>query len=197
MPGAGLLLAEISSEFPTFRIVPKSESRLMKAIDCFLRAVTLGRQSRFLTEYHTVLGTTLFVAPSWSTMDDREKVVLLRHERIHMRQSKRYGRIGMALLYLVPFFPLGLAYGRARLEWEAYGETLKATMELWGIDAARSAVLRERIIRRFTGPDYGWMWPFRPVVEAWYDKHIAKLCNAVLDDADHDLGERERVTTHE
>jgi hypothetical protein len=181
MTAVELLLGEISSEFPNFRIVPKSESRVMKAIDRFLRVVTLGRQSRFLTEYHTILGTTLFVAPTWQTMDAKERAVLLRHERVHMRQSKRLGPVGMALLYLLPFFPLGLAYGRARLEWEAYRETLTATMELWGIDAARNATLRSKIISRFTGPDYGWMWPFRPAVEAWYDRHIAQLCQSEAD----------------
>jgi hypothetical protein len=181
MTAVELLLAEIASEFPTFRIVRKSESRLMRAIDRFLRVVTLGRQSRFLTEYHTVLGTQLFVAPTWLKMDDRDRAVLLRHERVHMRQSKRLGPIGMALVYLIPFFPLGLAYGRAKLEWEAYRETLNATMQLWGIEAACSAVLRQKIVGRFTGPDYGWMWPFRGAVEAWYDKHIAELCHSEVD----------------
>src|SRR5690606_30517173 len=102
-------------------------------------------------------------------------VILLRHERVHLRQRRRYGTIGMGLLYLLPFFPLGLAYGRARIEWEAYRETLRATAELAGLARARDAALRERIITRFTGPDYGWMWPFRRTIERWYDAAIAEL----------------------
>jgi hypothetical protein len=70
---------------------------------------------------------------------------------------------------------VGLAYGRARLEWEAYEETLAATAELCGLDAVRSPSLREHIVRRFTGPDYGWMWPFRSVVERWYDDAIRRI----------------------
>ena len=42
----------------------------------------------------------------------------------------------MAFVYLVPFFPLFLAWGRARLEWEAYVETIRATAEVRGLDAA-------------------------------------------------------------
>lgn len=175
MAGVESLLAEISAEFPTFRIVPKTDSRLMLAIDLGLRALTLGRQSRFLTEYHTILGSVLFVAPSWLDMAERDRIVLLRHERVHMRQSRRLGILAMALLYLFPFFPIGLAYGRAKLEWEAYRETLKATMELYGLQAACSEALRVRIIDRFTGPDYGWMWPFRKSVETWYDKFVEEL----------------------
>ena len=175
MAGVESLLAEISAEFPTFRIVPKSDSPLMHVIDRGLRAVTLGRQSRFMTEYHTILGSVLFVAPGWVDMDERDRMVLLRHERVHMRQSRRLGIFGMAFLYLIPFFPIGLAYGRARLEWEAYRETLKATMELHGLQAACSATLRVRIVSRFTGPDFGWMWPFRKSVESWYDKFVGEL----------------------
>ena len=178
MAGVESLLAEISAEFPTFRVVPKSDSPLMHVIDHGLRVITLGRQSRFLTEYHTILGNVLFVAPSWVDMDDRDRIVLLRHERVHMRQSKRLGIFGMAFLYLIPFFPIGLAYGRAKLEWEAYRETLKATMELRGPQAACSATLRVRIIDRFTGPDYGWMWPFRKSVESWYDEYVGELCQS-------------------
>jgi hypothetical protein len=175
MAGVENLLAEISAEFPRFRIVLKNDSRLMHVIDQGLRAVTLGRQSRFLTEYHTVLGSVLFVAPSWVGMDDRDRIVLLRHERVHMRQSRRFGILGMALLYLFPFFPIGLAYWRAKLEWEAYRETLLATMELYSLQAACSQSLRVRIVDRFVGPDYGWMWPFRKSVDSWYDKALGEL----------------------
>lgn len=169
------LLAEIKAEFPDFRIVNKAGSYLMRVINTLLLIVTLGRQSRFMTAYHTIFGNTLYVAPSWSTMTARDRMVLLRHERIHLRQRQRWGSFGMAFLYLVPIFPVGLAYGRAKLEWEAYQETLLATMELHGLDAACSAKLRECIVSRFTGPDYAWMWPFRKSVESWYAEYLVKL----------------------
>ena len=81
----------------------------------------------------------------------------------------------MAFLYLIPLFPLGLAYGRARLEWEAYTETLRATARYRGFAAARSPQLRDEIVRRFTGPDYAWMWPFPKQVNSWYDEVLAGL----------------------
>jgi hypothetical protein len=106
--------------------------------------------------------------------------VTLRHERIHLRQRRRLGSVLMSVIYLLPFFPLGLAYGRARLEWEAYAETLRATAEFHGLEAARSPELRRRIVRRFTGPDYGWMWPFERRVQAWYDAVVEELGRAEL-----------------
>lgn len=165
----------MKEEFPHFRIVSKSKSPLCHVIDAALRFITLGRMRRFLTVYHTVLGSTLFVAPTWDKMSPDERFVLLRHERVHLRQRRRYTTLGMALLYLLPFFPLGLAYGRARIEWEAYCETLRARAEVFGIDAARDPTLRKEIVERFTGADYGWMWPFPQIVGRWYDREIAQI----------------------
>jgi hypothetical protein len=169
------LLADILVEFPRFRLVPKSGDRLSRVIDRCLRVVTFGLQDRYLREYHTVIGQTLYLAPSWYEMDDRSRYILLCHERVHLRQRCRYGTIGMALLYLLPVFPLGLALGRARMEWDAYKETLRATAELYGLAALEGPALRAKIVERFTGPDYGWMWPFPRTVARWYDCAVEDL----------------------
>ena len=168
-------LSDLKAEFPSFRIQPKRGDRLSRAIDLALRIVTLGGQRHYLTRYHTVIGDTLYVPETWGLLSDLERVILLRHERVHLRQRRRYGGPLMTFLYLVPFLPLGLAYGRARIEWEAYTETLRATAELCGTAALADAAMREQIVRRFTGPDYGWMWPFRSVVEGWYDRVVTEL----------------------
>lgn len=162
-------------EFPGFRLMPKSGDPLSLMIDRFLRVVTLGRQDRYLTEYFTVLGNTLYLAPRWEQMDDAARYILLSHERVHLRQRQRFGTLGMALLYLVPLFPLGLALGRARIEWEAYRETLRATAEVYGIEAVEQPTLRNQIVSRFTGADYGWMWPFPRTVSQWYDNMVEEL----------------------
>jgi hypothetical protein len=174
-PLSDALLAEIEAEFPAFRIVPKRGDRLSHVIDRLLRWLTLGGQKSYLTHYHTVLGSRLFVPLSWDALDDVGRTILLRHERVHLRQRRRYGFVPMALLYLFPLLPFGLALGRARLEWEAYTETLRATAELLGLEAARSPRLREHILARFTGPDYGWMWPFPTQVGRWYDAALSKI----------------------
>jgi hypothetical protein len=169
------LIEEIAGEFPGFRLVSKRQSSLSRLIDAALKLVTFGAQRAYLTHYHTVIGHTLYTPDSWATTNELDRVIVLRHERVHLRQRRRYGLPLMTFLYLFPFLPLGLAYGRARLEWEAYRETLRATAELLGLERARSVVLREGIVRRFTGGDYGWMWPFRRQVERWYDRALEEL----------------------
>jgi len=162
------LLAELKREFPRFRIEKKRTSAVQRAIHLALAVITLGGQRVYLTHYHTVLFGTLWVPDAWDAMTDDDKYILLRHERVHLRQRARMGDAVMAFVYLVPFFPLFLAYGRARIEWEAYVETLRATAEVYGPDAAEE--LRGRIKQRFVGPEYGWMWPFPRAIDRWFDE---------------------------
>src|SRR6186713_717979 len=100
------LLEEIRREFPGFRIVRKNDSRFSRVIDLVLKILTLGAQRRYLTDYHTVIGSTLYVPPDWDDHPWQSRYVTLRHERIHLRQFRRYTRPGMTLLYLLPFFPI-------------------------------------------------------------------------------------------
>lgn len=186
-PRSTTLSEDLRREFPHFRILRKQGDPLSHAIDLLLRVVTLGGQRTYLTHYHTVLGYRLYVPPSWDALSDLDRVILLRHERVHLRQRQRYGLIPMALLYLLPIMPVGLAWGRARLEWEAYTETLRATAELLGLEAARSPELRRHILRRFTGPDYGWMWPFPRQLARWYDTALATIERELADRAARDL----------
>lgn len=174
-PKYSAFLEELESEFPSFQIRYKSTSGLQKAIDRALRILTLGKMSSYLTSYHTVLFGTLWVPTSWDRLDDVDRVILLRHERIHLRQRRRMGDVVMGFVYLIPIFPIGLAWGRARIEWEAYVETIRATEEHYGLNAAKA--LRGHIVDRFVGPDYGWMWPFRKTVESWFDEVIMELEN--------------------
>ena len=174
-PRSDALIAEIRAEFPAFRIRNKADSALQRAIAGALFALTLGRQREYLTRYHTVLGDTLWVPSRWPDGSDEARYILLRHERVHLRQRRRYGTVGMALLYLLPILPLGLAYGRARLEWEAYTETLHATAEVRGLAAARDPALHAYLIAQFTSGAYGWMWPFPRTIQRWIDSALAEI----------------------
>lgn len=174
-PRSDAFVEEIRREFPRFAIRPKSESALQKAIDVALKVITLGAQAEYLTRYHTVLGSTLWVPTSWPQSSDEARYVLLRHERVHLRQRRRYTFVPFALLYLIPFFPLGLAYGRARIEWEAYVETLRATAEVHGLEAARDPSLHDEIVKRFTSGAYGWMWPFPRTIRRWIAETLAAI----------------------
>ena len=174
-PRSDALLAEIRREFPRFRVVHKRGHALSHAIDLALRAVTLGAQRAYLTRYHTVLFDTLYVPDLWDGTDDVSRLITLRHERVHLRQRRRMGTVAMTLWYLFPLAPLGLAWGRARIEWEAYEETLRAIADERGLAAARSPDVRAYLIAQFTSGAYGWMWPFPRAVGRWIDEALARI----------------------
>jgi hypothetical protein len=172
-PLSDAFVSEMKAEFPTFDIVPKRTSRLQHVLHWALFVLTLGGQRVYLTRYHTVLFGRLWVPDAYASMADVDRYILLRHERVHLRQRKRMGDVWMAFVYLIPFFPIFLAYGRARIEWEAYVETLRATAEQKGIEEA--GALRPYLLARFTGPEYGWMWPFPAQVNRWIDETLAAI----------------------
>ncbi len=174
-PRSDALIEEIRREFPRFELVPKAERRLQRAIDVALKIVTVGAQREYLTRYHTVLGDTLYLPTKWSSTPDEARFVTLRHERVHLRQKRRYGFALFALLYLLPILPIGLALGRARLEWEAYAETLRATAEVHGRQAARDPALHDYLVAQFTSGAYGWMWPFPSVIRRWIDETLREI----------------------
>jgi hypothetical protein len=169
------LLADFAGRPRPVRVVNKRDYWHQRAADVALRVVTLGGQRTYLSQYVTTLGHTIYVPDDFDRWEPGHAWEVLRHEAVHVAQFERYGWVGMVVLYGLLPLPLGLAYGRARLEWEAYAETLRAVAELHGLPAAKSPRLHADIVRRFTGPDYGWMWPFPRTVRRWIAGTIAEL----------------------
>ena len=162
-------------EIPGFRIVRKDQSRLHRAIHYTLIAVTFGQMRSYLDSYQTTIGRTVYVTADWDQTDADERYVTLRHEAIHLRQFRRFTLPGMAVLYVLLPLPVGLAWFRAHFEKEAYAESIRAAVEVWGHDYPRRIPYRRHIIEQFLGASYGWMWPFRASLERWYDRVLASV----------------------
>lgn len=169
------LVEALRTEFPRFRIVRKDRSRLHRAIHVALVGLTFGRMRSYLDSFQTTIGNTVYVTPDWDDWDPDQRYVTLRHEAIHLRQFRRYTLPGMAVLYVLLPLPMGLAWFRAHFEKEAYAESIRAAAEVWGPAHPRQAHFRRHIVDQFLGASYGWMWPFRASIEAWYDRVLASL----------------------
>ena len=169
------LLVEIEAEFPRFRIIQKSDSWFQRLIHQALVVVTFGQMREYLDCYHTTLGQRIYVTPAWPEKSKAERYLVLAHERVHMRQFRRFTWPGMTLLYLLIPLPMGLAYARAYFEMEAYAESIRAAAEIYGRAHVEAAEYREYILKQFTGPTYGWMWPFPRYLENWYEAQLKAL----------------------
>lgn len=163
------------AEFPRLRIIKKPESRFQRMIDRLLKIVSVGLIKDYLDGYHTTVGQRIYVTGDWEEISRNRRYLTLRHELVHVRQFRRFTLPLMALLYVLLPLPAGLAWFRAHFEKQAYAEEIRATAELYGKDHVSAPAFRENIIGQFTGPAYGFMWPFRRAMERWYDRILAGL----------------------
>jgi hypothetical protein len=171
------LIKEIRDEFPSFKLVPKDSSRFMKLISLGLKVITLGHMDNFMSAYTTTVGNVIYTPTHWDMHPEKYRAVILKHERIHLRQARKYGILLFSFLYLFFPAPMLLAWWRTKFEKEAYEETIRADFELYGQKIKSSNEYREFIIQQFVGASYGWMWPFRKQIEKWYDSIIEDLSN--------------------
>ncbi len=169
------LLADLRARYPRFRIIRKSKSPVSRALDHALRLVTGGRQARFLDGFVTTLGARVYVPDRWDVMPAGDRYCIMRHEAVHIAQFRRFTWPGMMLLYLAFPLPVVFAGGRALIEWQAYRETLAATWQVYGPAAAKAPALADHIVRRFTGPDYVWMWVRGKTIHHLIGRTLARL----------------------
>lgn len=177
------LLADIDKEFDGKVIIEKKtkDSFLWRAL-----AVVLFFNKRFLSGYYTTIGPIIGTPTTWEERSYENRYSVLRHEREHLRQYKRAGFGNLWLgFFLVGFlyvfipFPIGIAWFRAHFEKEAYRESMRAEVALYGSVAARARLMssrrRDHRVKTFTGPDYLYMWPFPKAIRKWYDKTVDEV----------------------
>ena len=121
-----------------------------------------------MENYLTIIGFTVWLPLGFDLLDETDRCIALRHERVHMRQMRKLGSVWIFwLLYLFLPLPFGLAWFRASFEKAAYQETLRAYREYHG---TLPYYLRDFFRRQFLSPAYLWMWPFPSVIDSWYDE---------------------------
>lgn len=169
------LCNEIQEEFSDFTMRYKDDSFLMKVLNVVLFVLSFGRQNKFMTSFITTVGNTVYLPRGWFSMRETDRLIVLRHERVHMRQRRKYTSLPFAFLYLFFPFPFVFAYFRAKFEKEAYEESMKAAYEYYGVGIFSRPVYKENIIGHFTSGEYLWMWPFRKSIEAWYDETVKNI----------------------
>jgi hypothetical protein len=165
-PDVATTRAEIKAEFPCFKTLYKKDSWLMK-----LLGFVMGKT--FTASFVTTINGIVYLPTVWDSWSAGVQCAVLRHERVHMRQARRLTYPLFIFLYLLVFFPVGLAWFRTRFEQEAYVTSLAAYKE-YGLDY-KSPARKATMVAYFTGPAYAYMWPFKRSVESWFDRTVAGL----------------------
>jgi hypothetical protein len=161
-------LKDVQDKFRRFSIIPKRNSVFCKVIHWVLWALTWGHLD-FLHRFHSTFGKTLYVAESWDHDTYGQRWVTLKHERVHLEQSKRcglglfwVGYVVFSLLYLF-CLPFGLTL-RSVFELEAYKE------QAFCARTAGYPVSRAHLRTLFTGPSYFWMCLSSKLVDRMLDE---------------------------
>lgn len=155
----------IASRFDPSVTLTTKDSWFWKVLATLLTIVTFGRMSRqrFLTDFATTIGPVIAIPREWELVPTE----LLVHEiKGHVHDQRMLGMgispwLGLplyALLYLLCFFPLGLAFARYRFE-------LRADYQAWvwmlqNRVPEKDVRARAASFGRTVGSAaYGWAWP--------------------------------------
>lgn len=157
------------------RVILKVDSSFMKFLAGILWIISFGTQKRFMSDYTTTIGKTIYLPTNWLRYSQNTRSAIIRHELVHVSQMKRYTLFGFALLYLFIPLPFLLAYFRMRFEKEAYVETLKSYYTNYGEEFIRRAEIKNHVVSQFVTGAYLWMWPFRKSIETWYDSVVDSI----------------------
>jgi len=170
------LLIEIRTEFCDFEIIKKSQSKFMKILNAGLKMITLGSLKNFMNDFITTVNDKVYVPDNWDSYSNATKAITLRHERVHMRQAKKIGKIKFSLAYLLFPLPTVFSYFRTKMEQEGYEESIKAYYEYYG-SKFFTQTLKQEIVSNFTTSRYFWMWPWKSQIENWYDDVVKNITN--------------------
>ena len=157
---------------PIYTIVQKSDSWLMRAIGTFLKVVSFGQNTTFMTDFVTTINHTIYVPTAYSIWRQETRDAVIEHEKVHIAQADKYTFLFFAFLYVCMFFPIGLAYFRMKFEQEAYAVTLKCYYASYGAAYIQLPEVKASMVSYFTGPSYLWTWPFKKSIETWYDATV-------------------------
>lgn len=168
-----LLLLELRKDFPKFKLVAKADSGFMKFLHVCLLIITFGQMKTFMDKFTTTIGYTVYTPSIWEQRSEKVRMLILRHERVHMEQKRRHG-FWFTISYLLFPLPCVWAYCRMKYEMEAYEVTIQVKWEYFG-RRGFTPEAREAMISRFTGPSYFWTWPWRKRIEEWYDELVSRF----------------------
>ena len=116
------------------------------------------------------IGKSIYLSDQWDNFTSESQMGILLHERQHLLQFQKYGVFLMAILYLFVFFPVGLAYFRAKFERQGYAQSVLAKVRYHGATKGVYDQCKEMYLRTFTTSFYFWTWPFKKQVLAWFEE---------------------------
>jgi hypothetical protein len=147
----------------------------MKFFDILLKIFTFGLTRSFMVDTTTTIGLTIYIGSTWDSRSPGQKIGTIKHEAVHLRQQKKYGKFIFLFLYIFPYFPIGFARWRVKFEQEGYEESMRSLAADIGAQYLFDKNYKASICDHFVKSSYFWMWYKRSDIEAWYDETRSKI----------------------
>lgn len=160
------LLVKLQEEFPKVRICPRSRLWWARVLD---RTLLKGSGS-----FATTLYQTIAVPDDFAAWNEFEKYELLRHERQHLLQFKRWGGgwfpLGFVIVGILYLLVLPTMFTmRAYFEMDAYTQSAVAMIQE-GEDEWERQWFIAWMQKTFTGKEYVWMAVSKKRIGQWAEK---------------------------
>lgn len=171
----------LAREFAPSVVLTTKDHWLWRVIARLLWLASCGRfaPSTFLQDYATTLGPIQAYPSSWPELSRPLLVHECRHtgqcERLgwlipvigwtHARVRTWVGLAPMGLLYVLLPLPMGLSYGRLRLELDAERESWRASLQRRWLTPRQVRARAATFADRLSSAHYLWTWP-RPWTRA-------------------------------
>jgi hypothetical protein len=159
--------------------IVKKKGWFWKTIHVLVAIFTFGTNRNFLKGYYTTIGPWIGVPEGWEARSLAGRIAVLEHELIHVKQCAKFGLgnaiVGLplfTLFYLLLPLPIGLAYFRWRFEREAYVHGINVRVS---IEPHRRQDKIDGAVEQLTSGLYGWTWPFKRTVRAFFEKNVGQV----------------------
>jgi hypothetical protein len=156
----------------------KSETGWCKVVNVLWNILTFSSADDFMNRPSTT-GNHIYMHRGWDYKDTPVTLTYIttRHEAQHLHFFDRFGTVLGLIIYLFLPLPIGLAYGRYRVERNAIVEELLAIHSLGGDAIGR---LSEYVLA-LSGSSYFYAWPFRNSVRYWLMTEFLRRRDARMD----------------
>lgn len=158
------------------KLIPKQNHWPSRLIDRLLRIISFGKMHTYVSDYATTWGEKIYTPVKWNSLTIQQRNVILAHEQVHVDQYKRFGKVLMTLIYIAPL-PIFLAYGRYRIELEAFKATANAMLREYGPGILEGEGFANWTAEQLGGPSYIWAWPFKKSIKKKMMAYLAELLN--------------------
>lgn len=166
------MLALVRRHRPNVRLIDKHRVPWMRALGIAMRPF----MADFMNSTTVVLGDHVYLPCPPERLPGDLLAQILAHELVHQLDQASLGP-----LFYLSYAGVPLPMGRTMRAWwerRAYAVDLMLAYEDGGEMGLRHA--RQRIVRLFAGPSYGWMWAGRRSADRFLDPVVQEILDGSL-----------------